>query len=325
MAWIIATCLVATMIMMIVIQVVISRAVMHMLENTPPLNAGEFDSDPRATELSFETADGLTLQACYFKQPEQPSRGLILFCHELGGDRWSAMSYCEGLFEAGFEILSFDFRNHGSSDRLRGYEPLHWLTEFELEDARGALRLIQTHDELKDQALGVFGVSRGGAAALATAAMSRDVSCVACESAYSTRAMMSLFSQRWVSLLVPQWMSGWIPSWHVELSLAGGRLYSQLKRKCRYAHLEQRFPALRNRHVLLISGERDNYVRPEIAKSLHQQIGEEAAELWMVPNARHNGSRQTDQEGYDTRLTQFFSVLDGVPVDVLQEESAEVT
>lgn len=311
--------------MMIVVQAVISRAVMHMLENTPPLNAGEFDSDPRATELSFRTADGLTLQACYFSQSDRNSRGLILFCHELGGDRWSAMSYCEGLFEAGFEILSFDFRNHGSSDRLSGYEPLHWLTEFELEDVRGALKLIQSHDQLKDQPLGVFGVSRGGAAALIAPSLSSRVICVACESAYSTRSMMSLFSQRWVSLLVPQWMSGWIPSWHVELSLAGGRFYSQLKRKCRYAHVEQSFPALRKRQVLLVSGKRDNYVRPEIAASLHDGIGEDAAELWMVPDARHNGARQADQEAYDRHLVEFFSILDSAPVDVRHEESAEVS
>ncbi|MFT5323429.1 MAG: pimeloyl-ACP methyl ester carboxylesterase, partial [Planctomycetaceae bacterium] len=125
MAWIIATCFVAITIMMIVIQLAISRAVMRMLENAPPLNAGEFGADSRAAELSFKTEDGLTLQACHFKQSDRPSRGLILFCHELGGNRWSAMSYCEGLFNAGFEILSFDFRNHGSSDKQAGYEPLH--------------------------------------------------------------------------------------------------------------------------------------------------------------------------------------------------------
>ena len=68
MAWIIATCLIAIAIMMIVTQLAISRAVMRMLENSPPLNAGEFRSDSRATELSFQTEDGLTLQACHFQQ-----------------------------------------------------------------------------------------------------------------------------------------------------------------------------------------------------------------------------------------------------------------
>ncbi|NQV29140.1 MAG: alpha/beta fold hydrolase, partial [Rhodopirellula sp.] len=238
---------------------------------------------------------------------------------------WSTMSYCEGLFQAGFEILSFDFRNHGTSEKQNGYEPLHWLTEFELVDVRGALQLIQSRDELKQQPLGVFGVSRGGAAALAAAAFSENVECVACESAYSTRAMMSLFSQRWVSLLVPQWMSGWIPAWHVEISLYGGRLYSQLRRKCRYAHLEHTLPALRTRPVLLISGERDNYVRPEIAQALHRSLGEESAELWMVPNARHNGARQADPKGYDRRLVEFFSMLDSSRLDGRPAEPAEVS
>jgi pimeloyl-ACP methyl ester carboxylesterase len=303
--------------MMIVVQFAISRAVMRMLENAPPLNAGDFGADSRATELSFNTEDGLTLHACHFKHADRSSRGLVLFCHELGGNRWSAMSYCEGLFAAGFEIVSFDFRNHGSSDQQTGYEPLHWLTEFELADVRGALQLIESRDELKYQPLGIFGVSRGGSAALAAASISDSVTCVACESAYSTRSMMSLFSQRWVSLLVPQWMSGWIPNWHVELSLTGGRIYSQFKRKCRYVHLERTFASLRNRPVLLISGERDNYVRPEIAKSLHVSLGEESAELWMVPKARHNGARQADQDSYDQRLVELF----GTPAPVQASET----
>lgn len=315
MAWIIATCLVAITIMMIVIQLAISRAVMRMLENAPPLNAGDFGTDSRATELSFDTDDGLKLQACHFRQTNRPSRGLILFCHELGGSRWSAMAYCEGLFKAGFEILSFDFRNHGSSDKQSGYEPLHWLTEFELTDVRGALKLIDSREELKHQPVGIFGISRGGSAALAAASTSDSVKCVACESAYSTRSMMSLFSQRWVSLLVPQWMSGWIPAWHVELSLTGGRLYSQFKRKCRYVHLERTLASLRDRPVLLISGQRDNYVRPEIAQSLHESLGDKSAELWMVPKARHNGARPTNQEAYDQRLVEFYGVLTAASVE----------
>ncbi|MDA1163225.1 MAG: alpha/beta fold hydrolase [Planctomycetota bacterium] len=312
MAWFIVACLIALTITLIVIQLAISRSVMRMIENAPPLNPGEFGSDPRAKELSFRTDDGMELQACHFRHEDRVSRGLILFCHELGGNRWSAMSYCEGLFEAGFEILAFDFRNHGTSDRQAGYQPLHWLTEFELIDVRGALKLIQQREELSHQPLGVFGISRGGVSALAATAESNDVECVACDGAYSTRSMMSLFSQRWVSLLVPQWMSGWIPAWHIEVSLFGGRIYSEFRRKCRYVHLEQYLPALRDRPVLLISGAQDNYVRPGIAKLLQKGIGEDTVDLWVVPKARHNGARQTDQEGYDQRLTEFFGTL--VPV-----------
>ena len=121
--------------------------------------------------------------------------------------------------------------------------------------------------------------------------------------------MMTLFSQRWVSLLVPQWMAGWIPAWHVELSLTGCRLYSQFKRKCRYVHLERTLESLKHRPVLLISGERDNYVRPEIATSLHESLGNESAQLWMVPKARHNGARQAEPESYDQRLVEFFGSL----------------
>lgn len=324
MAWIIAACLATLTITMIVIQLAINRSVMRMIENAPPLNAGEFGSDSRAKELSFETADGLTLNASLFRHEDRPSRGLILFCHELGGNRWSAMSYCEGLYEAGFEILSFDFRNHGASDTQPGYDPIHWMTEFELNDIRGALSLIDDHEDLTGQPLGLFGISRGAVAALAAASEVDRIKFVVCEGAYSTRSMMSLFAKRWVTLLVPQWMAGWIPAWHVEVSLAGGRIYSELKRKCQYVHLESFTAKLSDRQVLLISGQRDNYVRPEIAESLRDNIGSESADLWIVPNARHNGARLTDPAAYDQRLARFFAAMSPEQVDQPVADEQEV-
>ena len=67
--------------------------------------------------------------------------------------------------------------------------------------------------------------------------------------------------------------------------------------------------------MLLISGQRDNYVRPEIAQSLHESLSGESAELWMVQKARHNGARQADQDGYDQRLVAFFSSLSATQID----------
>ena len=60
--------------------------------------------------------------------------------------------------------------------------------------------------------------------------------------------------------------------------------------------------------MLLISGQRDSYVTPEIATSLQQSIGGNS-ELWLVPGARHNRSREVDEAAYDARIVAFVEPL----------------
>ena len=37
-------------------------------------------------------------------------------------------------------LVAFEPRNQGDSDRMPGYDPLQWLTDYEVEDTRAALR-----------------------------------------------------------------------------------------------------------------------------------------------------------------------------------------
>lgn len=307
----------------VVLQLATVRSVMRMFEHAPPLNAQEHALDPRAERILIETTDDLTLHGSLYMPTDQPARGLILFCHELGGDHWSALAYAGGLYRAGFAVLAFDFRGHGHSDRMFGYEPLHWMTRFELEDVRAAIRLIRSRDDLNCLPLGMFGVSRGGGAALAAAAECDDAICVAADGAYSARSMMTLYARRWLTLFVPTWLERWFPDFSVQITLAAARRLSEFRRGCRYVRLEQFLPALRSRHVLLISGQRDSYVLPEIARRLHAAINSDLAELWIAPGARHNQARETDPESYDAHLIEFFSQLshttDGARVEPARE------
>ena len=94
-------------------QLGINRSVMQMMEQSPPLHAIENDPSPEAERFSFQTSDGLELQGSLYPPTDQSPRGVVLFFHELGGDQWSASSYCEGLLNAGFAVATFAFRNHG--------------------------------------------------------------------------------------------------------------------------------------------------------------------------------------------------------------------
>jgi pimeloyl-ACP methyl ester carboxylesterase len=293
---------------LVAMQLGINRSVMQMLEQSPPLHAIENDPAPEAEPFAFQTADGLTLQGALYPPTDHSPCGLVLFFHELGGDQWSASSYCEGLLNAGFAVVTFAFRNHDGSDRLNNYDALHWLSDHELADIRGFLDYLESRADLASLPWTAFGVSRGGGAALIATALSPRIRGTLCESAYSTLCLMSTFSRRWVELFVPRWALRLIPDWHVELSLAGGRRYSEFRRGVRYLHVERFLSRLGNRPVLLISGQRDSYVTPEIATALQRSIGDNS-ELWIVPGARHNRSRVADETAYDARLVEFVEPL----------------
>ena len=326
MAWIIAAAVFAGIfaLVVIVVQVGMIRSAWRMVEYTPPLNASDAGSDPRAESVTFKTGDGLTLNGAIFAPPDQPPRGLIVFCHEFGGSRWSAMHYTEALFEAGFAVFSFDFRSHGESDSLDGYEPFHWVTRYEVDDLCSGLRFVESRPDLKELPLGMFGVSRGAGTALSVAAENENVKGIVCESAYSCRKMMYVFSDRWQSLFGPDWLMSNLPHIHATFTLAAARLIASVRRGCRFVHLERVLAGLRNRPVLLISGKRDNYVGPEIATHLYEQINSEQTELWLVPRARHNQARETAREEYDERIVALFSELDGCALTVTPHEEPEV-
>jgi len=295
-----------------------------MVEYTPPLNARDPGPDSRAQTVLFDTSDGLTLKGALFSPEGREPLGLVVFCHEFGGSRWSSMYYAGALLDAGFAILGFDFRSHGDSDSLERYQPFHWVTAYEIDDLCSALRFVKTRPDLNQLPLGLFGVSRGGGAALTVAGQTEAVRAVVCESAYSSRKMMDVFADRWQTLFAPEWAMNRLPRAHSRFTIACARLIAACRRGCRFIHVEQSLPALHDRPVLLISGKRDNYVCPEIAEHLQTSINSDLTTLWLVPRARHNQSRETSTQEFDRRIIALFRqmVSDRQPAGNPSEESA---
>jgi pimeloyl-ACP methyl ester carboxylesterase len=256
--------------------------------------------------LTITTSSGLKLQGSLFRTLQEQPRGLILFCHELDSNRWSALYYCEGLLAEGFNVLAFDFRNHGDSASMSGYEPSCWLTRFEVDDVLAAVAYIDSRPDLRSLPLGVFGVSRGGGAALMAAARCDAVRRVATDGCYSCYEMLFHFTARWAGLYFPEWILRMQPLWHVQFVLWVFRSVSQFRRGCRYANIDRALDRLRHKSVFMLSGERDTYVIPQITRNLHARTRQDPSGLWIVPGAKHNLARQTATDEYDRRLVEFF-------------------
>ena len=70
-----------------------------------------------ARRSAFTTDDGLSTRGKLPRGPADPTQaGVLVFCHEYLSDRWSYQPYVDHLRDLGFDVFTFDFRNHGASD-----------------------------------------------------------------------------------------------------------------------------------------------------------------------------------------------------------------
>ncbi|HEY2252441.1 MAG TPA: alpha/beta hydrolase [Planctomycetaceae bacterium] len=297
----------ALIVLEILFQLLVLKFSLPIFEHPPPIGAELFPPVPDAEQVTIVTPDGVALVGSLLAARRQPPRGVILFCHELDSNRWSAPAYCEGLLAAGFHVLTFDFRNQGESQSVAAYQALHWPTVLEIEDALAAAAFIHSRPDLARLPLGIYGISRGGGVALAAAADCEWIERVVSDGAYCCNEMLLHFTNRWGRLYFPDRLLRLLPKWHVAISLWLIRRTSEFRRGLRYANVERALTKLRHKPVLMISGERDNYAFPESTRNLHARTGQDESTVWIVPAAKHNMARQSDPLEYDRRLVEFFS------------------
>jgi pimeloyl-ACP methyl ester carboxylesterase len=257
-------------------------------------------------DVRFATADGLNLAGTYFKTKAARRLGVVVFCHEYLGDRWSALAYVGHLRDLGFDLFSFDFRNHGQSDSDPDYQPLQWLTAHELSDLRAALKYVRSRSDADLAGVGLFGVSRGGCAALCVGGKDPGVWGVTTDGAFPTRGTMLAYILRWAEIYVGS-KSFWrhVPIQAYHFLAWSSRKRVQRKLNCRFPDVERGTARLAPRPLFMVHGEKDSYIGPDIARALFAAAGE-PKELWVVPKAKHNRCREVAGAEYSDRVAAFF-------------------
>ena len=232
---------------------------------------------------------------------------MLVFCHEYLSDRWSLIPYVDHLRDLGFDIFSFDFRNHGESTADATYSPLQWVTEHEVCDLRGALAYLRTRADRDPAGVGFFGVSRGGGTALCVAADDPGVWGVVTDGAFPTRGTMTAYILRWAEIYVGSpilWKS--MPKLVFEYLGWAARVRTQIKLKCRYSNVERAARKLGPRPWLSIHGQKDAYIGVKIAEGLFDHA-HEPKELWVVEGAKHNRCREKAPAEYAGRVAAFMA------------------
>ena len=281
-----------------------SGRIRKIIEDVPTFAAIPTPPSPDVEVIRIPTEDNSFLEGC-LHLPETDPAGLVLFCPELNGNHWTALHYGRALIDAGFAVLAFDFRNQGGSDCREDYAPIHWVTEFELSDIRAVLDFAETEPKTKDLPIGIFGVSRGGSAALTAACRFPEIRAVVTDSGYGTMALIRHFMNKFSRFVVPDWFFSRLPDWHIDIVLRQALKRSERLRNCRYVHLDREARDSARVPHLLISGRRDSYVAPAVTENIADILGCSDS-VWIVEKAKHNKSRDRSPEEYDRRLVDHF-------------------
>jgi pimeloyl-ACP methyl ester carboxylesterase len=256
--------------------------------------------------VEFVTPDGLTLAGTYLTARTDGRAGVMVYCHEFLSDRWSYRPYVDHLRDLGFDVFTFDFRNHGESQSEPGYTPMHWSSDREVRDLRAALAYLRSRPDRDPAGYGLFGVSRGGTTALLVTQDERDVWGTITDGAFPTIGTMVAYAIRWTELYIrTPFLRRLIPRWLYRVLARSGRRNSERRRHCRFPDVERAVARLAPRPWLVIHGQRDTYISPEIVQELFRS-GNGPREMWLVPDAKHNRCREREPEAYAGRLLDFI-------------------
>jgi len=258
-----------------------------------------------AEEVTLVTRDGLKLQACYLKS-NKPRKGVLLFGLEFGSNRWSCVPYCDFLREAGYDIFAFEMRGQGDSPAQTGYEPLQWVTDFEVVDFQTAIAYLKTRPDKDRRGIGLFGLSKGGSAGLMVASQDEFVRCFVVDGAFASLTTMVPYMRQWVMIYTqtPR-IARIVPVWYFYLAARIGIRRIEKERDCHYPPLEPCMAKLAPRPLFMIHGGADNYIKPDMARALFDLAGE-PKEFWLVENAKHNQAITVAADEYKRRVLAFF-------------------
>jgi pimeloyl-ACP methyl ester carboxylesterase len=181
------------------------------------------------------------------------------------------MPYVRYLHGVGYDLLTFDLRNHGSSDPDR-YPNLLMFSE----DIRAAVDFVVRRASGEPRPIGVVGLSIGGAAAIHAAAHDDRIDSVVTVGAlaHPGDVMRLEFGKRHV----PYFPLVWLTFAYLQLRIGA--------RFDRFAPVNVIGKA--RARILLVQGAEDTVVPVEQARRLAGAGSPATVRLWVVPGAGHS-------------------------------------
>lgn len=233
-------------------------------------------------DVTLTSQDGVKLSGWYI-----PSRNkaAVILLHGHGGNRLAVVHQAEALLQAGYGILMYDLRAHGSSGGRRFAR-----SQAAVDDVLAAVAYLSKRPEINAGGIGVMGLSVGGLFALQAAAQTVAIRAVVGEG--TSPAVLK-------DVPPPNTWWRWPGYWQQ-------RMYMYLaERLARQGPLPANLSVvsrLDGRPLLLIAVGRGG----EYAMLQRLADGAKTAELWHIPEARHAHGWHERSDEYNHRLVRFF-------------------
>jgi pimeloyl-ACP methyl ester carboxylesterase len=287
------------------------RISLNIMRTTkPPLSRNPLDFDRLLGEpVSFAACDGLDLSGMLIRaSPRVPRRGMIIFAHEFCSDMYSCARYCRPLREAGYDVFTFDFRGHGQSDNDPDYSPRQWVSDREIDDARGAVACVTQWLERHGYArrIGLFGISRGACAGILAAAENPDIRAIVSDGAFSTDRTIEYFMKRWAYIFAKVRIvyENHHPAFWKFLRWSMMH-FARREFRCTFPSVRKAIQRMTPRPMLFIHGEKDSYLPVEQSRLLYA-LAAQPKQLWIAPGARHNQAVVLHADLYAQVTVNFF-------------------
>ncbi len=236
--------------------------------------------------ITFKTTDNLTIRGWYM--PAKNSTKAVIFAHGRGANRNEGMRFARSLHNAGFNLLTFDFRNCGESDRS-----FNSLGYHEKKDIYAAIDFLINVKKIT--AVGIMGWSQGAATGIVAMAEDKRIKAGIFEGGFAnTVDVIAETARRDYGLprypLVPLviWLS----------EIRGDMNASEI-------NAEEKIGSIAPRPVYIIHGDADQAVYYSHAEQLYKAAGE-PKQLWTVKGGPHVECWQMNREKAESSVVSFF-------------------
>jgi pimeloyl-ACP methyl ester carboxylesterase len=271
-----------------------------MFDRLPWLPMAWYEPLQEGEPVQLSTRDGVGLRGTYLPSMARERQGVILFCHELNGDRWNVRPYAQQLRRQGFDLLTFDFRNHGTSDRSAAYEPTPWVTTLDLADVQAAIDYLAARPDADPRGIGLLGAGKGAAVGVCVAAADRRVKVLVAEGLYSTRPFGARLFARLARLPLVMVMVARL----VRLIDDWARFMLGRRRGYRFVDVD-RAACRATQPILLIHGRHDRHVPQSWIQWLQRRMVS-GTRLWVIEGAQQATAVQAARQHHCASVARFL-------------------
>jgi alpha-beta hydrolase superfamily lysophospholipase len=277
------------------------------------------------SDVSFTSSDEehFTLRGWYVPGTSHSTRNktTIVLCHGAFTDRREMLRHCQYLYNAGYNCMLFDFRDHGISDNSE-----HRGTSLGIREHRDiidAVAFVKNKQAQNAEKVVVMGSSTGAVSALMAAVEDPKIDAVIAENPFSHRrkqvreALMTAFNQgRWGGESVKGNTSGLtaiftkikVPDWYISLAawvLDYKAVMSAGFTRTNMYNVIDRVDAISPRPLFLLHGTHDTMVTISHSEQLFEHA-KEPKQFWSVDKGRHSMLYQVDPASYQSRILDFI-------------------